>query len=121
MKTLNSNIKLNYKIWLETSDNEGILGDGKWILLKTINETGSIKNAVDKLGWSYRKTWNSLKQIEKLLGFNILEKSRGGADGGNTNLTPEGQKLVKAFDNFHSEFDKQIQIAFEKFWKDFES
>jgi molybdate transport repressor ModE-like protein len=108
-----------YKIWLETSDGKGILGDGKWILLKTIEETGSLKDAIEKLGLSYRKTWNNLQQIEKRFGCPILETTRGGTDGGgNTYLTEEGKKIVRAFDKFHSTFDKQINEAFITFVDD---
>ncbi len=115
-----SKLRLNYKIWLETADQEGVLGDGKWQLLKAIDETGSLKNAIEKLGLSYRKTWNNLQQIEERLGFPILETSRGGSDKGNTMLTAEGKKIVKAFDRFHSRADKLMQKEFEKFRENLE-
>ena len=115
-----SSINLNYKIWLETQDQLGILGDGKWVLLKAIDETGSLKAAMEKLNLTYRKTWNNLQQIEERLGFPILETTRGGADGGNTCLTEEGRRIVKAFDNFHNEFDVLINQAFDKFKKELE-
>lgn len=120
MESKYSSINLNYKIWLETADEQGILGDGKWILLKAIDETGSLKAAMEKLNLTYRKTWNNLQQIEERLGFPILETTRGGADGGNTCLTEEGRKIVRAFDNFHNEFDALIKQAFDKFKQELE-
>ena len=120
MESKYSNINLNYKIWLETQDQLGILGDGKWVLLKAIEETGSLKSAMEKLSLTYRKTWNNLQQIEERLGFPILETTRGGADGGNTCLTEEGKRIVRAFDNFHNEFDVMINQAFDKFKKELE-
>ena len=80
MSSKYENIRLNYKIWLETKDELGILGDGKWLLLKAISETGSLKLAMEKLNLSYRKTWNNLQQIEERLGFPILDTQRGGAE-----------------------------------------
>ena len=118
MKSNYSHLKLNYKIWLETADSEGVLGDGKWILLKMINEKGSLKAAMEELDLSYRKTWNNLRKIEKKLGFPLLDTSRGGADGGSTTLTPDGVRIVKAFDKFHKDFDLFAQQSFEKFIKD---
>lgn len=118
MSSKYENIRLNYKIWLETKDELGILGDGKWILLKAISETGSLKLAMEKLNLSYRKTWNNLQQIEERLGFPILDTQRGGADGGKTCLTPEGEKIVRAFDHFHMQFDEYIQQAFHEFKKE---
>ncbi|MBI5217399.1 MAG: LysR family transcriptional regulator [Bacteroidia bacterium] len=113
-----SDIKLNYKIWLESDTGNGILGDGKWLLLKAIAKEGSLTAATEALNLSYRKTWNNLKKIEKMLGFPILEKTRGGKDGGSTALTAEGKKLVRTFDKFHSDFDEKINKAFEKFLKE---
>ena len=43
------NIELKYKIWLETKDGVSILGDGKYLLLKTIEQEGSLMAAIEKL------------------------------------------------------------------------
>ena len=111
----NDHIKFNYKIWLSTQDDKGILGDGKWRILKAIQEHGSLKAATEALGITYRRTWGDLKKIEKRIGFTVLEKIRGGKDGGQTNLTPEGKKLVDAFDTFHQKVDKFLDEAFDDF------
>jgi molybdate transport system regulatory protein len=123
-KTFNnrlSNIHLHYKIWMSDKDERGILGDGKWMILKLIEEKGSMKAACDELGYTYRRTWGNLKKIEQFFGFPLLEKQRGGIDGGRTLLTPEGKKLVKAFDHFHASVDSVIQQGFEKFIEDLKS
>lgn len=109
-----------YKIWLETPDGKGVLGDGKWLLLKTINETGSLTAAVEELGISYRKTWNNIKRIEQLLGFPLLETSRGGTRKGMSVLTPEARKIVEAFDSFHQKVDGTIKSALDEFLLDLE-
>lgn len=111
-------MKLNYKIWFTNADNKGVMGDGKWQILKAIEETGSLTGACDKLGITYRRTWNDLKNIEKKLGFPLLEKSRGGAEGGSSKLTSEGLKLVKAFDSFHERVDKLMNENFQLMIKD---
>jgi molybdate transport system regulatory protein len=78
------------------------MGDGKWGILKAIEEHGSLKAATDALGITYRRTWGDLKAIEEKLGVALLEKTRGGASGGQTQLTKEGLKLVAAFDESSS-------------------
>jgi len=108
-------VKFNYKIWLSTHDDKGIMGDGKWKILKAIEEHGSLKAATDALGITYRRTWGDLKEIEEVLGFALLDKSRGGKDGGNTCLTPEGINLVQDFDQFHEKIDSVIEEAFVEF------
>lgn len=111
-------IHLHYKIWLSDKEGQGILGDGKWRILKLIEEKGSIKSACDELGWTYRRTWGNLKKIEEFFGFPLLEKHRGGSDGGTTKLTAAGRKLVSAFDRFHESIDTVIQMGFDTFIKD---
>ncbi|MBN1198172.1 MAG: LysR family transcriptional regulator [Bacteroidales bacterium] len=109
------NIRLHYKMWMEDSSGSGILGDGKWQMLKLIEKKGSMKAACDELGYTYRRTWGNLKKIEDFFGFPLLDKHRGGAEGGTTQLTPEGKRLVAAFDKFHSSVDATIQKGFTDF------
>ena len=114
MSTSLDNLKLNYKIWIESVDSKGILGDRKCELLRAIEETGSLNDAMKKLNLTYRKTWDNLRKIEKELGFALIKPTRGGTDGGNTVLTTEGKIIIQAFEKFHSEFDLIIQQGFEK-------
>jgi molybdate transport system regulatory protein len=106
---------VKYKVWLENNDGEGILGDGKWKLLQAIQDTGSLKLAIEKLDLSYRKTWNNLQKLEALLGFDVIETTRGGAEKGSATLTSKGIAIVKAFEEFHSRFDKSLQQACNSF------
>lgn len=96
------------------------MGDGKWLILQKIEETGSLMAATEALGITYRKTWGDLKKIEKKLGFNILEKTRGGKEGGQTILTDRGKKLIQAFGQFHQNIEKDITAAFNTFIKEAE-
>jgi molybdate transport system regulatory protein len=106
-------IRLNYKIWLETSEHFGVLGDKKCELLKAIDETGSLNDAMKKLGLTYRKTWDNFRKIENEPGVTLIKPTRGGPEGGCTVLTPEGKIIIAAFEKFHAEFDSIIQKGFE--------
>lgn len=112
-------ISFKQKIWLETQDGENIFGDGKYKLLKTIEETGSLKLAMENLGLSYRKTWDKLKRIEKTLGFEIVRSTRGGSDGGSSEITEEGKKILAAFEKFHAEHDEFFKKLSEDIQKEF--
>jgi len=107
------NLRLNYKIWLESGEGTGILGDQKIVLLKAIDETGSLNEAMKKLNLSYRKTWDNLRKIETELGFPLIRPHRGGAEGGRTELTLEGRIIIRAFDRFHERYDQLIRQGFE--------
>ncbi len=114
-KTNYENTAIHYKIWLSTIKGEGIMGDGKWRLLKTIDEKGSLKAASENLGISYRKAWGDIKKAEKLLGFELTEKHRGGKHGGNSILTENGGRLVEAYKELHKKINISIEKAFVEF------
>jgi molybdate transport system regulatory protein len=118
MSSKMEHLKLNYKIWLETTGQVGVLGDKKCELLKAIDETGSLNDAMKKLGLTYRKTWENLRKIESELGFPLIKPTRGGVDGGSTVLTLEARIIVAAFERFHSEYDTIISKGFEQILSD---
>ncbi len=109
------NFNICYKFWIENKEGKSILGDGKFELLKAIQETGSLKAATDKMNWGYRSTWNKIKELEKNLGFNLIEKKRGGSAGGQTILTEQGRLLVNYFNEFHDEANKLLHKPTEAF------
>ncbi|HLO91050.1 MAG TPA: LysR family transcriptional regulator [Lentimicrobium sp.] len=118
MKNHKIHLQLNYKFWIETDNKINLLGEGKWKLLKAIRETGSLKAACEQMGFAYRQTWENLKKIETKLGFNLIEKSRGGSKGGETNLTKKGEMLVDFFDKLYNEMDGGIRKKFDQMLDD---
>ena len=105
-------LKFNFKIWLSTRDDEGIISDKNWKILKAIEKHGSLSAATKELGITYRGAWNELKKIEEILGFALIEKARGGINGGNTTLTREGRNLLRTFDKLHNKMESFIKEAF---------
>ena len=67
---------------------------------------------------SYRKAWGLLQQIEDGLGFQLVERQRGGANGGKTTLTIDGDKLVQAHIKLRQKFDEAIHLITKEFFKE---
>lgn len=109
-------IFLKFKVWLENTKGESILGNGKFELIEGIDQLGSLKAAADKLGISYRKAWGMIRDAEEKLGFCLTEKHRGGQHGGNSTLTPEGKELIEAYKELLIEFDDAIYQITKKFF-----
>jgi molybdate transport repressor ModE-like protein len=109
-------IFLEYRLWLSTKKGKGILGEGRINLLKEIDRTGSLKSASENLKISYRKAWGNIKEAEELLGFKLVEKQRGGKDGGNSQLSEEGKQLLAAYDELKMDFDRSIKKITKKFF-----
>lgn len=109
-------IFLDYQISLEHKQKGNILDEYCFKLLKKIQETGSLKSAADQLDVSYRKAWGNVEDIENGLGFKLLERQRGGASGGKTLLTEEGEKLIEAHKALRTEFNTAIKMITKKFF-----
>jgi molybdate transport system regulatory protein len=109
-------IFLKHKVWLENIHGQDIVGGGKFDLLLCIDELGSLTAAADKLSISYRKAWGNLREIEQRLGFTIVNKHRGGKEGGNTQLNTEGKKLIEAYKVFLTEIETLMHDAAKAFW-----
>jgi molybdate transport repressor ModE-like protein len=114
-------VSVHYKIWLESALGEGIMGDGKWLLLQTIDEKGSLSAAASSLGISYRKAWGDIKKAETLLGSALINKQRGGALGGASTLTEFGAQWLNLYKAFHSKMNKIFEKEAEHFLKNLEN
>jgi molybdate transport system regulatory protein len=107
-------LKAKCKLWLSSKDIEGVFGDGKWRLLQAIDRTGSLSAASESLQISYRKAWGDLKKAQEALNIPLVEKQRGGIRGGQTALTEQGRKLIKAYTRFHGDIEKTVEKSYEK-------
>ena len=81
------------KLWMSSSDAEGVFGDGKWRLLGAIEQHGSLSAAAVALDMSYRKAWGDLRKAEDCLKIALIENHRGGRTGGRTDLTDAGRTM----------------------------
>jgi molybdate transport system regulatory protein len=110
-------LRARFKLWLSTEDVEGVFGDGKWRLLKSIDTKGSLKLASESLHISYRKAWGDLKKAQDALNIALVEKQRGGKMGGRTVLTERGEKWVEAYTKFRNDVEKALEKAYQKHMK----
>jgi molybdate transport system regulatory protein len=107
-------LRARFKLWLSTGNIEGVFGDGKWRLLKALERTGSLTEASESLHISYRKAWGDLKKAQDALKVPLVEKHRGGIHGGQTALTDQGKKWLKAYTRFRIDIEKAVEKAYEK-------
>ncbi len=106
---------LNYKVWLSSITGDGAMGDTEYRLLKHIVNSKSLKAASDDIGVSYRKAWGDLKKAEEILGYQLLEKQRGGKSGGTSIVTDKARKLIEAYEALQQTFDEHVETAINDF------
>jgi len=73
------------------------VGPGKIALLEALAETGSITAAAKSLGMSYRRAWLLIDELNSALREPAVSTAQGGAKGGGSKLTPQGEQLVALY------------------------
>jgi len=92
-------VKIRFRIWLEV-EGKPIISEGKYRLLKEIEQSGSIKEAANKLGLSYKKAHSQIRTIEERLGKEVVSrKRRKGAV-----LTSTGKKIIAEYEKIFEAF-----------------
>lgn len=110
-------ISLDFSIFLKhREDGNPVLTEEHFDLLIKIGEYGSLVAAAEKMKISYRKAWGLLRQSEQTLGFPLIDKHRGGRDGGNSTLTETGQNLVESYKKLREEFDASVKVIVKNFF-----
>lgn len=73
---------------------QGRIGPGKISLLEAIDREGSISAAGRALGMSYKRAWDLVDALNRILGTPVVATSPGGYRGGGAVLTDAGRNLV---------------------------
>ncbi len=107
---------LHYTVWLENRSTGRVVDEQLFRLLKAVEESGSLTSAADSLDLSYRKAWGDLKKASELLGFPLVETTRGGKEGGHTRLTTDGRELVQAMEELREDITQAIHRVTKKFF-----
>lgn len=81
-------------------DGVPVLDSEAALLLRYIDEMGSISAAARRLGLSYSKAWAKIAKAERALGVRLVEPRRGYAGG--ARLTDEGRSLLLRYLEFAS-------------------
>ncbi|MFC1582117.1 winged helix-turn-helix domain-containing protein [Planctomycetota bacterium] len=102
------------KMWVAGTRAKGVFGEGKFKLLQAVGKFGSLRKAADKHGISYRKAWGELKKAEERIGEPLLIRERGGSQGGNSQLTPFAEELLKSYAAFKDDVQVHADKAFKK-------
>lgn len=93
-------------------------GTGRARLLRLVDDRGSLNQAVQEMGMSYRAAWGYLRELEAAAGFALLERQGSGPAGG-MRLTDRGRDFVERFDRFHADLSASRERHFDASFDDF--
>lgn len=104
---------LKLKIWLVRGD-RFLISDGRATLLRKIKELGSMSSAAKEMGMSYRHAWDIVQRISTNAGGDVVSSSRGGRDGGVSELTALGEKILAEYDSKAGALESQLANEWRK-------
>ena len=111
--------ELRYNLSCRLFTDAKCFGPGVAQLLHAVQELHSLRAAALSMDMAYSKAWTIIKNSEKALGFSLLDSTTGGKGGGGAALTPEGARLLRAYDTFcsrlHDAADELFQEEFAPF------
>ena len=88
------------------------------MLLSLVDETKSVRTACQRMQISYSTGWNIIRTMESQFSRSLIERSQGGAGGGQSRLTDEGRQLIEAFNRYSSELRRVAKELFEIYFED---
>ena len=86
------------------------------MLLSLVEETASVRRACQRMQISYSTGWNIIRALESQLHFTLLERSQGGASGGESRLTERGRELLSCYEAYSEALRKSAAALFEQYF-----
>lgn len=103
---------ISQRVRLTLGREEDFFGPGIADLLERIESEGSLLSACKSMRMSYSKGWKMLKALEEGTGFSFLTRRAGGADGGNSELTPRGADFLRRYRAMEAYVQEAAEKAF---------
>ena len=86
------------------------------MLLSLVQETGSVRMACQRMQLSYSSGWNVIRTLESQLSRPLVERSQGGAGGGQSRLTPSGERLLQRYDDYVEAVRAEAEALFDEYF-----
>ncbi|MGZ4901747.1 MAG: winged helix-turn-helix domain-containing protein [Halobacteriota archaeon] len=106
-------IRPKFKLWFVDDEEEYVFGLGVMRLLAEIDRLGSISAATRELHMSYRYALERITIVEKRLDRPLVERARGGREGGGAHLTAFGRKLLTEYQSIEDSLKRLTQWYIE--------
>ncbi len=104
-------MEVRSKIWLEV-EGETVFGSGRRELLSGISRHGSINKAAKGSNISYRKALSYIQNMERRLGFQLVERHAGGKNGGGACLTENAKDILLKYEKLERGINELLDLRF---------
>lgn len=103
---------LHAKLTVRIFTDEKCFGPGVAELLRRVREQRSLRAAALSMNMAYSKAWTVLRTAQEALGFKLLSSSTGGRNGGGATLTPEGEQMLAAYEDYCAKLNAYGEALF---------
>ena len=104
-------IKLRLRV---TRGADDAFGPGKAQLLESLLETGSLNRTASTIKMSYVKALALVRAMNEHFRSPLVELARGGKQGGGTQVTDAGRKVLAAYQAMHTASEAAAQPAWRR-------
>ncbi len=106
------------EVWVSLAREKPFFDEKTAMLLSLVDETGSVRSACMRMQISYSTGWNIIRALESQLHFPLLERSQGGASGGESRLTGKGRLLVARYERYAERLRGEAKALFDEYFGD---
>lgn len=112
--TFNKDKQWNFNLKLKLVVNDSLFGPGVIRIMELVKETNSLSQAYRIMGLSSSKGWKIIKNTEEKLGFPLFNTVIGGRGGGRSELSEEGEELLRRYKAFMEELNIEAERLYKK-------
>ncbi len=116
MQKRHNGLEIRSKLWIEVGG-EPVFGRGRRFLLEAVDTHGSINRAAQEVDISFRKAWGYIKAMEERLGIKLVERQKGGKNGGGATLTEEARTLLRKYGALERGVQEYVDKRFASVFK----
>jgi molybdate transport system regulatory protein len=88
---------------------QAFLSPQKTELLRQIRAGGSLNAAAKAMGISYQHAWNLIDEMNRMAPHPLVEKQRGGANGGGATVSAYGEQILNEYKLIEAEIANLIK------------
>ena len=86
-------------------------------LLTLVDETHSVRAACKRMQLSYSSGWNMLRALESQLNRPLITRSQGGAGGGRSTLTEDGERVLRLYKAYAAAVRESAERLFDDYFQ----
>ena len=77
-------------------------------VLQEIRKNGSLSATSKNMDLSYQHVWNMIDEMNRIAPLPLVTKQRGGANGGGTNVSDYGERMLREYLLIQAQIKKMV-------------